>query len=594
MRQDSLRQPWTKGHERASSEFSVSRLKHPESPYSSKRKSAQRLPGGTPQQSFLDLEESPGYDSVESDGNVSDIDRQSIITDIPNDEKGYTFDQLVNRLLAQPLSKNDSKFSAVFLALYRQFAAPGQLLEAILHRFRALTRDKKPALMRIPTQLRYLAILEQWVSCYPGDFAYPPTRRKMRNFVTRLHSQRIFAVAAREMIADLEVVMEDDDTDWACSDKARERLDPKLFPGSNSVLDEDSDEDYGRLLSSMTLGSDKIDTELMSPLTARSTSLSTAGSVASSTQTMLNGVETAQRHAKALAPSPRFSLTKLQWHSLISIDEEHIARELTRIDWIMFSSIRPRDLVRDVSLSPEQKKQCRSLENVNRMTEHFNHLSHWVANYILLRDKPKHRAVMYAKFMKLARKLRELNNYNSLGAVLAGINNTAVHRLTGTRELVPPDVGKDFMKLEILMSTQKSHFAYRLAWDNSSGERIPYLPLLRRDLVSAAQGNSTFVADRKSQESLSVHPGTAVFTGRAESREAPPSGVMGKERINWRKFEIMGEVIVGVQRAQGTPYPPLQKNDEVRGLLLDVKLVEDDEVCPHAAIELGKKKTANF
>jgi hypothetical protein len=138
---------------------------------------------------------------------------------------------------------------------------------------------------------------------------------------------------------------------------------------------------------------------------------------------------------------------------------------------------------------------------------------------------------------------------------------------------------RDFRRLELLMHTQKSHFAYRLAWENSSGERIPYLPLHRRDLVSAAEGNSTFVGDRKSDISVNqVHPGTAVFTGRAESKECPPGGVTGKERINWRKFEIMGEVIVGVQRAQGTPYPTFAKNEDVRTLLLDVKLVKDDDV----------------
>lgn len=132
------------------------------------------------------------------------------------------------------------------------------------------------------------------------------------------------------------------------------------------------------------------------------------------------------------------------------------------------------------------------------------------------------------------------------------------------------------------MGTQKSHFAYRLAWENSSGERIPYLPLHRRDLVSTNEGNSTFVGDRKSTNLPLAHPGVSVFSGglpgTRDSREALPGGVIGKERINWKKFEIMGEVIVGVQRAQGTPYPALPRNDDVRRLLLDIIIQKDDEV----------------
>ena len=132
------------------------------------------------------------------------------------------------------------------------------------------------------------------------------------------------------------------------------------------------------------------------------------------------------------------------------------------------------------------------------------------------------------------------------------------------------------------MNHSKSHGAYRLAWENSSGERIPYIPLHRRDLVSASEGNSTFVNDKKKTDSaLAPHPGVSVFegvAGKRDSKEAPPGGVTGKERINWRKFEIMGEVIVGVQRAQGTPYPNWQKCEEIRNLILDVKITKDEDV----------------
>lgn len=131
--------------------------------------------------------------------------------------------------------------------------------------------------------------------------------------------------------------------------------------------------------------------------------------------------------------------------------------------------------------------------------------------------------------------------------MIAGINGTPVHRLSQTRDLVPVQTQKDFMRLVILMGTQKSHFAYRLAWDNSFAERIPFLPLHRRDLVSAEEGNKTFVGDNKN-------------------------------RINWRKFEVMGEVVLGIQRSQKTPYPHMSKYEEVERLILEIKLSGDDEV----------------
>jgi hypothetical protein len=142
--------------------------------------------------------------------------------------------------------------------------------------------------------------------------------------------------------------------------------------------------------------------------------------------------------------------------------------------------------------------------------------------------------------------LRHRNNYNALGAVIAGINGTAVHRLSMTRELVNQDTHRKFMRLELLMSTHKSHFAYRLAWENTSQYRIPFLPLHRRDFVSADEGNRTFVQDG--------------------------------DRINWNKFQVMGEVLTVITKAQTTPYPNLQRNPVVEKLILDAVLNTNDDV----------------
>lgn len=109
------------------------------------------------------------------------------------------------------------------------------------------------------------------------------------------------------------------------------------------------------------------------------------------------------------------------------------------------------------------------------------------------------------------------------------------------------------------MGTQKGHSAYRLAWENSFGERIPFLPLHRRDLVSAEEGNRTYVGENG-------------------------------ERINWRKFDIMGEVVMGVQRSQRTPYPMIQRYDELTRLVLDTKPMRDEEVRPYC-LSAGRRRS---
>lgn len=474
---------------------------------------------------------------------------------------GATFEELVDRLLAQPKSKSDSKFAAIFLCLYRKFATPSLLIKTIVCRFEDLNDRDISHLTRMTSRLRYLNILRDWASDYPGDFAHPLTRRIMTIFVQGSAAFPEYAVVNQEISLLLDVVAEDDDTQWAHLDRSRSRANT-----TESFLTMSSAQSTASTLNadSPTLTSDSSTEDVVEhvgPEKAQPTRMSGASSLvpsisrrerqsAGSFQTLLNTLENAQHQAQLLTPIPRNLLTKVQWHQFMDIPEDEIARELTRIDWIMYCSIRPRDLIRHVSLASDQKEKCKSLEHFNRMIHQFNHVAFWVANVILLRDKPKHRARALEKFMGIAWKLRYLNNYNSLGAVISGINSIAVHRLAQTRELIPSPAQKQFMRLEILMGSQKSHSAYRLAWTNTPTQRIPFLPLHLRDLVLAEQGNRTYVA-----------------------------GTEG-ERINWKKFEIMGEVIVGIRKSQEESYPTIKKNEDVQRLVLDGRFCEDEDVSP--------------
>ncbi|WPH03401.1 Hypothetical protein R9X50_00628100 [Acrodontium crateriforme] len=549
------------GHSRASSEYTGTMVKdqkhsrHDSSlaSYSStdRLRAHRELVQDDMKGSFL-LEESASECSSRSGRSSISVDlaqRSPATTSVSftSFENSVSFNDLVTRLLAQPTSKSDVKFSAIFLALYRKFAAPGRLLEAIVERYDAAEQDGTAEMLTTVTQLRYLSILEMWIGSYPGDFAHPKTKRRMRTFISKISSRDMYAVAAKEMTQHLDVAQEDDDTNWAYSDKNREAANVRSSMSSTaSAWLDDPSFSFGEGIDGIKLDDDKSDT--------------TQPSCAStSSSQIIASVEYAQKQSQLLQPVPRLDITKIQWRNLMDQPDDRVARELTRIDWIMFSSVRPRDMVRHVSLSREEKLKCKNVVHVSRMVEHFNQLASWVANFILLRDKPKHRALMLEKFMRVARKLRDMNNYNALGAIIAGVNSSAIHRLNATRELIPPNVGKDWMKYEILMAPSKSHAAYRLAWENSSTERIPYLPLHCRDLVSAQDGNKTFIGDES------------------------------EGKINWKKFEVMGDVILSIQRAQGTPYTGLggsRGDPQIKELVLDVKLEKDEDILYERSIQV--------
>lgn len=510
-------------------------------------------PGKAVENSFLDMEESDADSSYRYSDDIPILQRNDdSFFDKPAKVAGVTFDELVDRLLGQNMSRADSNFSDIFLCLYRKFAAPGELFNAILARLDRIAADKNTHyLTRTTNQLRIITVVAKWVSSYPGDFASPSTSQKLDTFIIDLNNEPVFAAAAQDMRTQLlSRVVEDDDTGWARTDADVDNENSSTTESvpASPVRRRDNassnlEEDTARLHIDEGLGED-MERKESAP---DSSSSARPGSPAESLSPSFHTFEDYEREAATMIPKGTLPLTKFRYHIFMETSDDDFADEMTRIDWVMFSSIRLRDLVRHVSLPLNQKEKCKSLTNVNRMISHFNHIAKWVANMILMRDKAKHRAQMLEKFMTIALKLRQLNNYNGLAAVLAGINGSAIHRLAQTRTLVPAEVQKRFARLVLLMGTQKSHFAYRLAWENSSLPRIPFIPLHRRDLVSAEEGSRTFV------------------------------GANG-ERINWKKFEVLSEVILPIMKSQVIPYPNLSKHDSARELILDCRMPGDDEV----------------
>lgn len=497
--------------------------------------------------SFLDVEE-PDVDSSRRDSDEIPILQRS--DDATPDQhmkaSGSTFDELVDRLLSQPMSKADTNYTEVFLCLYRKFAAPGKLLSAILARLEKTSDDKtQHFLTRTTAQLRIIAVLTKWISNYPGDFASSQTTQKFNAFLEQIAIEPAFNYAAQEMKSMLRShVTEDDDTRWERTDIDAEidEIDDSAVASSStqSMTDVSKTTDHSLPTEERSGRRGRRHSETVSVSSVE------AASMISGRPSGLHTVGDYEIEAATLIPSKRHPLTKILYHNFMVISDDDFADEITRIDWVMFSSVRVRDLIRDVSLSPQQKAKCKSLINVSRAINHFNHVACWVTNMILLRDKAKHRAQILEKFMRIAWKLRQMNNYCGLAAVMAGIQNTSVGRLAQMQALISEGCRKQFMGLEILMGPRRSHFAYRLAWQNSTLPRIPYIPLCRRDLATAEEGSKTFVG---------------------------PKG----DRINWSKFEVFGEVILPIMKSHTTPVN-LEKHDIARELILDCWISTDEEV----------------
>ena len=99
---------------------------------------------------------------------------------------------------------------------------------------------------------------------------------------------------------------------------------------------------------------------------------------------------------------------------------------------------------------------------------------------ILASPKAKHRARIYERFTLIAHQLRRLKNYDSLYAVISGMQETSIHRLSQTHALVTlgPGIVKDWQSHLKLMDPRGGYVHYRRALEADLSHGKGAIPLM--------------------------------------------------------------------------------------------------------------------
>jgi len=224
----------------------------------------------------------------------------------------------------------------------------------------------------------------------------------------------------------------------------------------------------------------------------------------------------------------------------LAVPAEDLASQLTLLDLPVFRMILPEELQ---SCSWNKKNKREIAPNIVAFTRRFNHVSFWTVQEILRHEDVKSRTDTMAHFIKVAKRLHELNNLHSEFAVLSALQSAAIYRLSKTWGGLSRHARQTFDKLVDLFSDRDNWTRLREHMNSTALKHnpcIPYLGLYLTDLMMVDI----------------AHPST----GGLES--------------DHRKFK-MNNILRLLSELQQSTYPQLVNMPAIQSYLSDVRYIDE-------------------
>ncbi|GCB67776.1 hypothetical protein scyTo_0000771 [Scyliorhinus torazame] len=162
---------------------------------------------------------------------------------------------------------------------------------------------------------------------------------------------------------------------------------------------------------------------------------------------------------------------------VLKVTPEEFASQITLMDVPVFKAIQPEELT---SCGWNKKDKHILAPNIVAFTRRFNQVSFWIVREILTAQTLKIRAEILSHFIKLAKKLLELNNLHSLMAVVSGLQSAPIFRLSKTWALVSRKDKATFEKLDYLVTKEDNY--KRMREFISSLRMVPCIPYLAKSV----------------------------------------------------------------------------------------------------------------
>ncbi|CAF2499591.1 unnamed protein product [Rotaria sp. Silwood2] len=175
--------------------------------------------------------------------------------------------------------------------------------------------------------------------------------------------------------------------------------------------------------------------------------------------------------------------------NFLQLDALEICAQLTLRDFSIFKSIKTTEYIDHIF----KLKSLYGIPQLERFLKLPNQEMYWTITEILRESNLIQRSKVIKHFIKIAKCCKDVKNFNSMFAIISGLDHKSVQRLQSTWERVQDKHKKIFEELKALLDLSRNMSVYRNLLKNEFviPPIIPMFPVCMKDLTFIHLGNPT-------------------------------------------------------------------------------------------------------
>uniref|UniRef100_A0A8I5YCN5 Rap guanine nucleotide exchange factor 6 n=1 Tax=Rattus norvegicus TaxID=10116 RepID=A0A8I5YCN5_RAT len=262
--------------------------------------------------------------------------------------------------------------------------------------------------------------------------------------------------------------------------------------------------------------------------------------------------------------------------SMLQLSTIEVATQLSMRDFDLFRNIEPTEYIDDLFKLDSKTGNT----HLKQFEDIVNQETFWVATEILSESNQLKRMKIIKHFIKIALHCRECKNFNSMFAIISGLNLAPVARLRGTWEKLPSKYEKHLQDLQDLFDPSRNMAKYRNILSSQSMQPpiIPLFPVVKKDMTFLHEGNDSKVDGLVNFEKLRMIAKEIRHIIRMTSANMDPAMMFRQRKKRWRSLGSLsqGSTNSNMLDVQGGAH---KKRARRSSLLNAKKLYEDAQMA---------------